>query len=81
MTVFAAMAALLTAACVGYYVGRRTGPAPPARGRRARRTALGRLAISLIMLLAARRAASLLGFRVVAPLALLRGGVARLRTY
>ncbi|WP_407686722.1 hypothetical protein [Mycobacterium sp. HUMS_1102779] len=81
MTVLAAMAALVTAACVGYYFGRRAAGTPAARRRRARRMALGRLAISLIALLAARRVAHVMGVRVVAPLELLRGSVARMRSY
>lgn len=81
MTVLAAMAALVTATCVGYYLGRRTAAAPAARRRRTSRVALGRLAISLIALLAARRAMRVVGLRTVAPLELLREGVARMRFY
>lgn len=77
----AAMAALVTATCVGYYFGRRAAGTPVARRRRARRMALGRLAIRLIALLAARRVAQLVGVRVVAPLELLRGSVARMRSF
>jgi len=81
MTVLAAIAALVTATCVGYYFGRRAAGAPAARRRRKRRMALGGLAISLIALLAARRVAHVVGLRVVAPLELLRGSVTRMRFY
>ncbi|MEY8017481.1 hypothetical protein [Mycobacterium servetii] len=81
MTVLAAMAALVTATCVGYYFGRRAAGTPASRRRRARPMALGRLAISLIALLAARRVAHVMGLRVVAPLELLRGRVARMLSY
>ncbi|MGF2951423.1 hypothetical protein ACOJVP_03575, partial [Mycobacterium sp. THU-M116] len=70
MTVLAAMAALVTATFVGYYLGRRAAAAPAARRGRTSRVALGRLAISLIALLAARRAMRVVGLRTVAPLEL-----------
>ncbi|WP_082945549.1 hypothetical protein [Mycobacterium sp. E2733] len=81
MTVLAAVAALAMAACFGYYLGRRAGSTPSTWKRRTSRVALGRLAISLLVLLTARRAMTLWGPRFVVPLGLLRGGVARMRSY
>jgi hypothetical protein len=94
MTVLAGIAALAMAACVGYWLGRRAGPAPSTWKTRTSRIALGRLAISLLVLLAARRVRRgfraerllantglLRGARLVAPLELLRGSVTRMRSY
>jgi len=90
MTVFAAVAALATATCLGYYFGRRAGSAPPSWKKRTSRVALGRRAVNLLALVAARRLGQrfpvqrvelLLGPRVIAPLELLRGSVARMRSY
>ncbi|MGD1173339.1 hypothetical protein ACKUVQ_08650 [Mycobacterium seoulense] len=81
MTVVAGIVALAMATCVGYYLGRRAGSAPPTWKRRTSRVALGRMAISLLVLLTARRAMTLWGPRFVAPLGLLRGSVARMRSY
>jgi hypothetical protein len=88
VTVFAGIAALAVATCVGYYFGRRAGSSPPTWKRRTSRITLGRLAISLLVLLTARRirrtfrpdqifAEAVL--RLIAPLELLRGSVARMR--
>jgi hypothetical protein len=76
MTALALISALGTALCVGYYFGRRSGSRPTTWKRRTSRIALGRLAINLLVLVAARR---VLALRIVEPLGLLRGGVARLR--
>jgi hypothetical protein len=94
MTVLAGIAALAMATCVGYYFGRRVGPAPSTWKKRTNRIALGRLAISLLVLVTARRirrsfrtghtfpdAVHLWRLRPVAPLELLRGSVARMRSY
>ncbi|MGD1281730.1 hypothetical protein ACKUUI_03955 [Mycobacterium seoulense] len=81
MTVVAGIAALAMATCVGYYLGRRAGSVTPTWKRRTSRVALGRMAISLLVLLTARRAMTLWGPRCVAPLGLLRGSVARMRSY
>lgn len=81
MTMLAAVAALAVAMGVGYYFGRRAGSTPPSWKRRTSRVALGRLAISLLVLLTARRAMTLWGPRFVVPLGLLRGSVARIRSY
>ncbi|OBG73334.1 hypothetical protein [Mycobacterium sp. E3305] len=81
MTMLAAVAALAMAMGVGYYFGRRVEPARPSWKRRTSRVALGRLAISLLVLLTARRAMTMWGPRFVAPLGLLRGSVARIRSY
>ncbi|OBI33342.1 hypothetical protein [Mycobacterium sp. E2238] len=79
MTVLAAVAALTVAMCVGYCLGRRAGARPRSWKGRTSRVALGRLAISLVVLLTARRAMTMWGPRFGAPLGLLRGGVARMR--
>lgn len=81
MTVLAGIAALAVAACIGYYFGRRAGSTPQSWKRRTSRVALGRLAISLLVLFTARRAMTLWAPRFVAPLSLLRGSVARIRPY
>jgi hypothetical protein len=89
MTVFAGIAALAMATCVGYYLGRRAGSAPSTWKKRTSRITLGRLVISLLVLLTARRVRrsfrpeqvfAVLGLRLIAPLELLRGSVARTRT-
>ena len=92
MTVLAGIAALAIATCVGYYFGRRAGSTPSTWKKRTSRITLGRLAISLLVLLTARRirqrfrpehmfadAVHLWG--LIAPLELLRGSVARMRSY
>ncbi len=94
MTVLAGIAALVMATCVGYYFGRRAGSTPTTWKKRTSRSALGRRAIGLLALLAARRiqrsfraeqilrdAVFLWGLRRGAPLGLLRGSVARMRSY
>jgi membrane protein DedA with SNARE-associated domain len=75
--VVAAICALATATCIGYYAGRRAGSKPSTWKRRTSRVALGRLAISLLVLMTARR----IRRRTIAPLALLRLGAARVRSY
>jgi hypothetical protein len=94
MTVVAGIAALAMATCVGYHFGRRGGSRPSTWKQRTSRMTLGKLAISLLVLLTARRirhsfwlghmsadAMQLWGLRLIAPLELLRGGVARMRSY
>ena len=94
MTVLAGIAALAMATCVGYYFGRRVGSTPSTWKKRTSRMALGKLAISLLVLMTARRirqsfraerllpgAVGIWGPRTLAPLARLRGGVARMRSY
>jgi drug/metabolite transporter superfamily protein YnfA len=94
MTALALISALGTALCVGYYVGRRAGSKPSTWKKRTSRVALGRLAINLLMLMTARRirqslqagrvfadAGGIWGLRTIEPLGLLRGSVARLRSY
>ncbi|MGO8770651.1 hypothetical protein [Mycobacterium sp.] len=89
MTVLAGIAALAAGTCIGYCFGRRVGSTPSPWKKRTSRIALGRLAISLLVLLTARRirrsfrakpmlpdAVHLWGLRLIAPLELLRGGVA-----
>jgi hypothetical protein len=90
---FAGIAALTMATCGGYYLGRRAGSTPTTWKRRTSRTALGRRAISLLLLVTARRvrrrirrkpmfadAVHLWALRLIAPVELLRGSVARMRT-
>lgn len=89
MMVLAAICALATATWIGYYAGRRAGSTPSTWKKRTSRIALGRLAINLLVLMTARRirhsfrAERVLGnwgLRTVAPLQLLRVGVARMRS-
>lgn len=92
MVVLAAIGALAMATCVGYYFGRRVGSAPSTWRKRTSRIALGRLAISLLVLLTARRVRQSIraermlpdavlsrAVRLIGPLELLRGTVARMR--
>jgi membrane protein DedA with SNARE-associated domain len=91
VTVIAAICALTTATCVGYYVGRRAGRARPNWKKRTSRTALGKQVISLVATIAARRIQQGLrregtfsdrwGTRLIVPLAFLRGSVVRMRSY
>ncbi len=69
MTALALIAALGTALCLGYYLGRRAGSQPKTWKSRTSRIALGRLAVNLVLLMAARR---FLTLRVVDPLGPLR---------
>lgn len=69
MTALALVAALGTALCLGYWLGRRSGSPLTTWKRRTSRIALGRLAVNLLVLVAARR---LLALRVVDPLGPLR---------
>jgi hypothetical protein len=93
MTVLAGIAALAMATCGGYYFGRRAGSTRSTWKKRTSRLALGRLATSLLVLLTARRirrsfrgghmladAVHLWGLRPIAPVELLRGSVARMRS-
>ena len=86
MTVLAVFAALALAMSVGYYCGWRAGSAPSTWKKRTSRVALGRRAVNLVVLVAARRIerrfrAGLFGLRILAPLGLLRGSVTRVRSY
>ncbi len=54
MTALAVFSALV-ALCIGYHFGRHAGSTRSTRKRRTSRTALGRLAITLIALMVARR--------------------------
>lgn len=83
MTVLAGIAAL--ALIVGFYAGRRMGAPAPTWKQRTSRIALGRLVVSLLVVLTARRVQhitrvrSLPGVSWGPRLHVLRGGVARLR--
>ncbi|GAB1813123.1 hypothetical protein [Mycobacterium sp. MUNTM1] len=94
MTVFAVIAALATAGCIGYYFGRRAASAPQSWKKRTSRVALSRQAINLLAMITARRiqqrlraerivsdVAARYGLRVVAPRQFRRGGMVRLRSY
>ncbi len=90
MTMLAVVAALVLAMSVGYHCGRRAGSAAPTWKRRTSRIALGRRAVDLVVLIAARRVRRRFraepvfepfGLRIVAPLDLLRGSVTRVRAY
>ncbi|MCV7413509.1 hypothetical protein [Mycobacterium florentinum] len=74
MAVLVLVCALATTTCVGYYVGRRAGSAPSTWRKRTSRVAIGRLAMSFVMVVAARRIRRTL--RSIEPLELLRDGVA-----
>ena len=50
-----AVICVVTALCIGYYFGRRAGSTPPTWKKRTSRTALGRVTMSLIVLMIARR--------------------------
>ena len=94
MAVLALICALATAAAIGYYVGRRAGSTPSTWKKRTSRVALGRLVISLLVLMTARRVrhsfqaerllrdvATRWRPRTVVPVDFLRLGVARMRSY
>jgi CDP-diglyceride synthetase len=55
MTALAVIAALLAALCVGYFFGRRAGSTPASWKKRTSRATLGRLAVSMVALVIARR--------------------------
>ncbi|WP_366516219.1 hypothetical protein [Mycobacterium sp.] len=89
MTVLAFIAGLAMALCLGYHLGRRARSKPPSWRKRTSRMALGRAAVNLVVLVAARRAQQRFqishsffggdgtrGFRSLAPLALLRNSIA-----
>jgi membrane protein DedA with SNARE-associated domain len=84
MTVLGGIAAVAMAMCIGYYFGRRVGSKRTRWKKRTSRLALGRLAAILLVLLTARRirrhVAHLLELRPIAPVELLRGSVARMRS-
>jgi hypothetical protein len=93
MTALSLISAVGTALCLGYYLGRRAGSKPSTWKKRTSRIALGRLAINLLVLMTARRirqifpagrvfsnAGGVWGLRVIEPLGLLRGTVARIRS-
>lgn len=91
MTAIAAICAVIAAACVGYYFGRRASTTRPTWKKRTSRIALGKLALSLLAMITARRLQQSLqlermffkrrGSRPIAPLELLRGSVVRMRSY
>jgi hypothetical protein len=84
MAALALIAALGTALCVGYHLGRRSGSKPSTWKKRTSRVALGRLAFNLLMLTTARRirqSSQVWRLRFIEPLGALRGSVARLRSY
>jgi hypothetical protein len=78
MMMIAGIAAVALATCLGYYAGLRAGSTPSTWKKRTSRIALGRLAISLLVVLTARRLRHLWASRLIAPVELLRGSVARM---
>jgi hypothetical protein len=93
MTVSAGLAALALAACIGYYLGWRAASTPLTWRKRTSRIALGKSAVSLLTLLTARHirkrfladhkfnhALRFWGPRLIAPVELLRGSLARMRS-
>jgi membrane protein DedA with SNARE-associated domain len=84
MTMLAGIAALAMAMCIGYYFGRRVGSKRTPWKKRTSRLTLGRLAITLVVSLTARRirrhVEHLLELRPIASVELLRGSVARMRS-
>jgi hypothetical protein len=80
MAVFALLCALAIATLIGYYLGRRAGSSSPSWKKRTSRIALGRLAINLLVLMAARRL-RIWRLSTITPLELLRVGAARMRSY
>lgn len=90
MTVLAGLAALALAMSIGYQCGRRVGSTSPTWRKRTSRVALGRRALNLAVLIAARRIdrrlraepmVELFTLRVLAPLRPLRGSATRTRAY
>lgn len=91
MTAIAAICALMAATCIGYYFGRRAGTRRPTWKKRTSRIALGKLALNLLAMITARRLQRSVqpqrmfrgskAPRPIAPLALLRGSVVRMRSY
>jgi hypothetical protein len=91
MTALVVISVVVTALCVGYHFGRRTGSTRTWK-KRASRTTLGRLAMSLIVLMVARRvqrsflaeralskAATVWGLKFIEPLQFLRASLPRQR--
>jgi hypothetical protein len=89
----AVVCALATATCTGYYLGRRTGSRPSTWKKRTSRIALGKQAMSLLVLMTARRVGQRLGrqralrglgstsgVRTIGPVEFLRAGVAWMRS-
>jgi hypothetical protein len=94
MTALAVISALVAALCIGYHFGRRAGSTPSTWKKRTSRLAVGRLAISLLVLMTARRirqsfqaervfpgAVGTWGLRLIAPREILRVSVGRTRSY
>ncbi|WP_293001587.1 hypothetical protein [Mycobacterium sp.] len=90
MAVLLGFMASMSALCVGYYWGRRANPTRSTWKRRTSRVALGKRAVNLLVLVAARRIqrkfrrepiAELLGLRLPAHARLSRDGLARIASY
>ena len=90
MTALGVICALVAALCIGYWFGRRTGLTPPTWKQRTSRTALSRRAMSLMVLMIARRlqrrlpadravvhVLAIWAVKFVEPLELLRGSLGR----
>jgi hypothetical protein len=88
VTVVAVICALATATCIGYYLGRRAGSKPSTWKKRTSRIALGKQAMSLLVLITVRRIRhgfrderlpGVLRPRIIGPVEFLRAGVAWMR--
>jgi hypothetical protein len=88
MTPIAVICVVITALCIGYHFGRRAGSTPSTWKRRTSRAALGRVAMSVIVLMIARRvqrnflakralcnAVGVRALKFIEPLQLLRRGL------
>ncbi len=88
MTPIVVICVVVAALCIGYHFGRRAGSTPSTWKKRTSRAALGRVAISLIVLMIARRvqrnflakralsnAVGIRPLKFIEPLQLLRSGL------
>ena len=78
MTPIAVICVAVTALCIGYHCGRRAGSTPVTWKKRTSRAALARAALSLILLVSARRVQrnhSTRALKFAEPLHLLRSGL------
>jgi hypothetical protein len=78
MTPIAVICVAVTALCIGYHFGRRAGSTPATWKKRTSRAALARSALSLILLVSARRVQRnhlTWALKFAEPLHLLRSGL------
>jgi hypothetical protein len=82
MTALAVVSALVTSLCIGYHFGRRARSTPPTWKQRTSRVALGKRAISLGVLMTARRIQrSFPARRTLEPLLVFRSAPQRRRRF